>query len=150
MVGGVAVNAYGYQRLTQDLDLVVGLRPENVRRALEVLSDLGYRPSVPVGIEEFVDPDNRRRWAAEKNMQVFPLASDRHPETDVDLFVFEPFDFERERLAAEIYELAPGIALPLLRLGSLIEMKAGTGRPADQEDVRHLRWILEDRGGPLS
>jgi predicted nucleotidyltransferase len=40
VVGGVAVNVHGYQRATQDLDLVVQLDRDNVLRALEALESL--------------------------------------------------------------------------------------------------------------
>jgi hypothetical protein len=106
VAGGVAVNAYGYQRLTQDLDLVIGLQRENVVRALDVLSGLGYRPTVPVAIEEFADPERRAEWIEHKNMQVFSLESDTYPDTTVDIFAREPFDFEVEHAAAETHDLA--------------------------------------------
>ena len=32
VVGGVAVVAHGYERFTRDLDLVIGLEAENIRR----------------------------------------------------------------------------------------------------------------------
>ena len=34
IAGGVAVNIHGYQRMTQDLDLVIQLIPENIINAL--------------------------------------------------------------------------------------------------------------------
>jgi hypothetical protein len=34
VVDGLAVNAYGYERLTRDVDLVIGLEPENIIRGL--------------------------------------------------------------------------------------------------------------------
>ncbi|MCJ7796827.1 MAG: nucleotidyltransferase family protein [Thermoleophilia bacterium] len=145
VAGGVAVNAYGYQRLTQDLDLVVGLQRENILRALEVLSGLGYQPIVPVVIEEFADPEKRKEWIEHKNMQVFSLESDTYPDTTVDIFAIEPFDFDLEHAAAEIHDLAPQVALPLVRLSTLIAMKQETNRPLDQDDVQHLRWIADER-----
>lgn len=150
VAGGVAVNAYGHQRLTQDLDLVIGLRRENVLRALEVLSGLGYRPMVPVDIVEFADPEKRREWIEHKNMQVFSLESDIYPETTVDIFAEEPFAFDAEYDAAEVHELAPGVSLPLVRLRTLITMKREAHRPVDEDDVRHLGWILDERDGEES
>jgi len=41
VVGGLAVNAYGYERLTRDVDLVIGLEPENIIRGLRALLGLG-------------------------------------------------------------------------------------------------------------
>lgn len=50
VVGGVAVVLHGYLRTTADLDLVVGLEPENVRRAVGAFRDLGFEPRVPVAV----------------------------------------------------------------------------------------------------
>jgi hypothetical protein len=36
IVGGLAVNAHGYERLTQDVDLVIRLTPDNVVRGLSI------------------------------------------------------------------------------------------------------------------
>lgn len=145
VAGGVAVNAYGYQRLTQDIDLVIRLRRDNVLRALAVLSGLGYRPVVPVAIEEFADPEKREEWVEHKHMQVFSLASDTYPDTTVDIFAKEPFAFEAEYAAAEIHELASEISMPLVRLTTLIAMKQEANRPRDQDDVIHLCWIADER-----
>lgn len=144
VVGGVAVNAHGYQRLTQDLDLVVQLNTENLLAALHALEQLGYHPALPVRIEEFADPETRRSWIEHKNMQVFPMVSERCPDTTIDLFVTEPFDFDTEYERALRTELAPGASLRFLRLRALIAMKDAAGRPRDLDDAEHLRWILEE------
>lgn len=52
IVGGLAVNAYGYERLTRDIDLVIGLEPENIIRGLRTLQGIGYRMAIPVTPEE--------------------------------------------------------------------------------------------------
>lgn len=145
VAGGVAANAYGYQRLTQDLDLIIGMDRENILSSLRALSRLGYRPLAPVSLEDFADPEKRREWIDHKNMQVFSLASDTHPDTTVDIFATEPFDFSAEHAAAEVLELAPDVFLPLVRLPTLIAMKQKTNRPIDQDDVQHLSWILDER-----
>ncbi|HEY8961886.1 MAG TPA: hypothetical protein VIM57_06740 [Luteolibacter sp.] len=59
VVGGLAVNAHGYERFTQDLDLVIGLEPGNVTRALRALMRIGYNPAIPISPEDFADPANR-------------------------------------------------------------------------------------------
>ena len=37
VVGGLAVNAHGYERFTHDLDLVIGLEPDNIAKGFEAL-----------------------------------------------------------------------------------------------------------------
>src|SRR5512139_4094919 len=84
VVGGLAVNAHGYGRATQDIDLVISLDPAAVRRAFQALASLGYGPRVPVTAEGFADPAQRARWMTEKGMTVLNFHSDRHRETPVD------------------------------------------------------------------
>lgn len=144
VAGGVAVNAHGHQRLTHDLDLVLHLTPENVRRAMRALAGLGYRPSLPVAADDFADPARRREWISEKNMEVFSLVSDEHRDTTIDLFVSEPFDFEAEYRRALLADIAPGVQMRFVRLRTLIDMKETAGRPLDLDDARHLRWIAEE------
>lgn len=145
VAGGVAVNAYGCQRLTQDLHLAIDLQRENVLRALTVLSGLGYRPVVPVGIEEFADPEKRKEWIEQKHMEVFSLASDTYADTTAGIFAGDPFDFQAEHAAAEIREYAPGVPLSIISLSTLIAIKRRANRPRDQDDVQQLCWIADER-----
>jgi len=146
VAGGVAVNLHGYVRATQGLDLVVSLSEENARAAMQALSSLGYRPQVPVAIEEFADSARREEWQRLRNMQVFSLISDRHPETTVDIFVTEPFAFDDEYRMATVYQIAPELEVRAVRPETLIAMKLSAGRARDHDDVTHLRWIVEERG----
>ena len=45
--------AWGYQRTTVNLDLVVQLLPQNLLTTLEALRFLGYQPRIPVSAEQF-------------------------------------------------------------------------------------------------
>ena len=51
IVGGLAVGAHGYDRLTADVDLVIGLQPQNITLALRTLQAAGWRMSVPVTLD---------------------------------------------------------------------------------------------------
>ena len=147
VVGGVAVGLHGYPRTTQDLDLVVRLDRENAVEALDALSSLGYRPTVPAPMQDFADPEVRRRWVEEKGMVVFSLVSDRHRRLTVDLFAAVPFDFAEEFRRREGSEVEPGLVIPLLSVEGLIRMKEAVARPKDLDDVDHLRIILGERRG---
>ncbi|HEV2096014.1 MAG TPA: hypothetical protein VGQ82_05885, partial [Chthoniobacterales bacterium] len=81
IVGGLAVNAHGYERLTRDVDLVIGLEPGNVTRGLRVLIEIGYRLSIPVTPDEFADRTLRESWRRDKHMVVLKLWSDLHRRT---------------------------------------------------------------------
>lgn len=145
IVGGVAVNAHGYIRATQDLDLVVALAQPNPSNAMRVLSELGYRPRVPVSPDEFADPQRRESWIKEKGMTVFSMFNDSMPETSVDLFVNEPFDFDSEYQTAEVHAIGADISAPFASIPTLIRMKQQAGRDRDRDDITHLQWILAAR-----
>jgi hypothetical protein len=138
VVGGLAVNAHGYVRMTMDIDLVIDLRPENITRALHALSDIGYKTAVPITPEQFADPANRTRWRDEKNMRVLKLWNDNYPLTPLDVFVYEPFDFDTEYGAAVRVELRKGLEIPVVRLKTLLAMKKEAGRPQDLADINML------------
>lgn len=143
VVGGLAVVAHGYGRQTQDLDIVVRLQPDAVKRAFLALESLGYRPLLPVTAEGFADPGQRARWIEEKGMTVLSFHSDSHRDTPVNVFVSEPFDFEGEHREALCEPLAPGVDLRILRLESLLRMKRQAGRPQDIADIAELRLLQE-------
>lgn len=144
VVGGLAVAAHGYGRATFDVDLVVQLQSENVRRAMGALETLGYRPLVPVSAVEFADPQKRASWIRDKRMIVFQLHSEQHRETRIDVFVAEPFDFDHEYDRALVGALLPALQLRFVRIETLLRMKEAAGREKDKEDIRQLTKLLGD------
>jgi hypothetical protein len=138
IVGGLAVNAHGYERLTQDVDLVIGLASNNILRGLRALSEIGYRMPIPITPEQFADATNRETWQEEKNMTVLRLWSDLHRRTPVDVFVYEPFDFAEEYATAKWEEIAVDIRGPIVRCETLIAMKRVAARPQDLADIAEL------------
>jgi len=141
IVGGLAVNAYGYERLTGDIDLVIGLEPDNIIRGLRALLDIGYQMAVPVSPEEFANPELRETWRKEKNMLVLRMWSEVHRRTPIDVFVYEPFDFAREVEAAQWIELRADLKAPIVSYKTLIAMKEQSERNKDKLDVESLRKL---------
>lgn len=139
IVGGLAVNAHGFVRLTRDVDIVLHLERQNVIRGLKALFQAGFQLAIPVKPEAFADAKTRERWRLEKNMIVLKLWSDAHRRTPLDIFVYEPFDFEKEFAKAGEHEVCPGIFAPVVSLKTLLKMKREAGRPQDLEDIRELK-----------
>jgi hypothetical protein len=138
IVDGLAVVAHGYVRFTADLDLVVDLDSSNVRRALEALASLGYRPRAPVELDEFADAGKRAQWIREKGMTVFSLHSPDHAATEVDLFVEMPLDFDKAYASALRAEVARGVTATFASLDDLVALKRRAGRPKDLHDIEKL------------
>lgn len=141
VVGGLAVIAHGYGRVTRDIDLVIQLQPEAITNAFKALATLGYLPRVPISASQFANPELRSAWIREKGMKVLNFHSDAHRETPVDLFITEPFDFEEEYRAALVQESSPGIEARILRLDTLLRMKAEAGRGQDLADIDELNLL---------
>jgi hypothetical protein len=147
VVGGLAVNAHGVLRFTADVDLVVQLNPENVKKAFAALSALGYRPTAPVTAEGFADSATREEWVREKGMTVLQFYSDRHRETCVDVFASEPFPFDAEYGVAFVKGMVEGVEVRFVSLETLFRMKEEAGRPKDLADIGDLRLRRDDLEG---
>ena len=141
IVGGLAVVAHGYERLTRDVDLVIGLEPENIIRGLRSLMAIGYQPAIPVTPEEFADKRLREMWRIEKKMIVLKLWSDAHRRTPIDVFVYEPFDFAREFMAAKRERIFGDVVAPVISYPALLVMKAEAGRERDLLDIAALKKL---------
>ena len=141
IVGGLAVNAHGYVRLTVDVDLVVALEFENIVKALRALKAIDYHPTIPITPEQFANRDLRERWRRDKQMLVLKLWSDQHRRTGIDVFVEEPFPFDQEYRRAVHHTIVAGVAAPIVSYATLLEMKAAAGRPKDLLDIEALRKL---------
>lgn len=143
VVGGLAVNAHGYIRMTMDIDLVIALEPGNIIKALQVLAKLDFHPAVPITPEEFADPVNRKRWQDEKGMKVLKLWSDKYRLCPVDVFVYEPFNFLEELSRSQQFSLADDLSVPVVCLDTLLAMKKTAGRPQDLADIEALKELRD-------
>ncbi|NBR71847.1 MAG: hypothetical protein EBT75_07130 [Proteobacteria bacterium] len=141
IVGGVAVNVHGYVRLTMDLDLVIQLKPENIVAAWEAMEKIGYRARIPVSGKDFADEKKRELWRREKGMLVLQFWSDEHRRTQVDVFIREPFDFDREHATAPDHAIVPGVVAKIVGWDTLLQMKREAGRPKDLLDLEMLEKI---------
>lgn len=144
VVGGLAVVIQGHARLTADVDLVVDLDSENVRRAIAALTSLGLRPLLPVRATDFAEPEQRREWVETRSMEVFSMRDERNPLLTVDLFAREPFPFDELWSRADRVILG-GETVRIASIGDLIAMKRAVGRPQDLADIEELERIARRR-----
>lgn len=148
IVGGLAVSAHGFVRLTRDVDLVIALEPENIIRGSKSLFAIGYAPHIPVTPEQFADAALRTRWREENGMIVLKLWSDAHPRTPIGLFVDEPFDFARELTVALNEVVMESVRAPVISFETLPAMKRTAGRPqdlADLDDLARVKRLREEQ-----
>ena len=149
VVGGFAVIMHGHLRATSDLDLVVGLQPDNCAKAVSALSRIGLRPRLPVALADFADPVTREDWVQNRNMLVFQLWDPANPERSVDLFVREPIDMGAMLTDAVDKEL-DGVRIRVASIPHLIQLKQIAGRPQDLDDIEALRIVAAETGQELT
>ena len=137
IVGGVAVNFYGFPRLTVDLDLVLDLRPDVAERAIDTLVALGFETRLPVDPRQFADAAIRADWVDNRNMQVFSLHDPQDPLREIDLFVKDPIPFEALVDASQSVAVG-GVFVRIASREHMIAMKRAAGRPRDLEDIAML------------
>lgn len=144
VVGGLAVVAHGYVRVTKDLDLVLDLSAVSLKRTLETLQGLGYRPINPVAILDFADPELRRDWTENRHMLVFNLVSDQFPDTNIDIFAKEPFEFGTEFARSEFKDIGPDVRARVVSVPALISLKKAANRLQDQVDIDKLQKLYPE------
>jgi len=137
VAGGIAVVLHGVVRLTADLDLIIDLAPENVKKFSEAMESLGYRPKVPVKAVEFGDPEKRKEWIEKKGMRVFSFFHPKKQMELVDVFVNGLIPFP-ELHAERMIITAARLKIPIISIKHLKKLKKIAGRPQDLADIRSL------------
>jgi hypothetical protein len=130
VVGGIAVQAHGYVRMTNVVDLIPSPAPANLERLARALIELEARVLNP-GKEDL--PIDARMLPRATLWQL----STRHGDVDVlhDAPGAAPFAQLRER--ALVIALG-GHAIPIAGRDDLIRMKRAAGRPVDLADIAAL------------
>ena len=140
VAGGVALVLHGVVRLTADLDLIVELSTENLRRFITAMNELGYKPKPPVDAEDFIDPLNRETWKEEKGMEVFSFYHPKMPMNLIVVFVNEPIGFNEIESEIVIFK-AKDIEIPVISKKHLKSLKRKANRPQDIADIEALEEI---------
>ncbi|GFP43579.1 nucleotidyl transferase AbiEii/AbiGii toxin family protein [Candidatus Hakubella thermalkaliphila] len=131
VIGGQAVLQYGEPRFTQDIDITIGLIPEELRKALEAFPQEIFR-LLPEDVEGFV-----------QNTWVLPI---EHRETGVRVdLIFSMTPFEREAIKSAREILIDNMPIHYISPEDLIVQKIVSGRPRDLEDVRGMLEIQGKR-----
>jgi predicted nucleotidyltransferase len=139
VIGGIAVQAHGYIRSTQDLDLIARPTMLNLTRLSEALADLAAEPRGRARVN-VTDPHLLRRA---------PLVQIMTRAGPLDLLNIEhvagaPRGYDELREAALTIELH-GMQLAVAGLSDLVRMKRAAGREHDLADIEALTRRPDDR-----
>jgi predicted nucleotidyltransferase len=132
VIGGLAVQAHGYIRLTQDLDIIVSPQTVNVTRLSEALAELEAEPLTP-GTLKLHDPHRLRRAPVIATNTKFGRLDVVH----VEHVAGPPKSYDALRAAALVITL-DGVDVPVAGLADLIRMKRAAGREHDLADIAAL------------
>jgi predicted nucleotidyltransferase len=142
VVGGLAVNFHGVPRMTYDIDLMILLQAENIRKLTAQLKAWGYKPKVPIDPLDLADDTKRMSWIQSKGMKAFNFYSESLPVGEIDLVIDSPVPYVELKKRAVKIELE-GVAIPVVSIPDLIELKKNAGREQDLADVESLELVLE-------
>ena len=137
-IGGIAVQAYGGQRLTQDLDVAIASSSSNRTRLAAALLDLDARILGPGG----------RRSRSVPTAQLLGSSDQWHLITDhgpVDLVTLPAHLGSFADLRARAHDVPLGdLTIPIAHRDDLLRMKRAAGRPQDLADVRLLESLGDE------
>lgn len=144
IVGGLAVNLHGVPRLTQDLDIIILMHPENVGKTVGALKQLGFVPTLPVLPEDLGRPEIVKDWTENRNLIAFNFHHHEQAYKSVDIVLVHPLDFEiayLNRIRRQVKE----IEISLASVEDIIKMKEKSGRKQDLSDIQMLKRVQELR-----
>ena len=137
LIGGLAVSAYVEPRFTRDIDIVVSVDDDaEAEDFVRTWREQGFR------ICSVVEQEATERLATIRSRR----SSDNQAIVDL---MFASSGLEPEIAAeAEVLELAPGVEVPVARLGHLIALKVlshdDESRPQDGIDLGKLVEIADE------
>jgi hypothetical protein len=143
LVGGIAFNLLGGIRNTHDMDILVEMTDENLKKIVTVLKKHGYTVKQPVDPMGIANAETRKDWIKNKHMKAFNFYKDEDLK-EVDIIIESPVSYEK---ASKNLIVIPVGKMKLFVIGidDLIKMKESAGRAVDQIDIRALELIKKAR-----
>ncbi|MFQ6047347.1 MAG: nucleotidyl transferase AbiEii/AbiGii toxin family protein [Gemmatimonadales bacterium] len=141
LIGGQAVLLHGRPRLTEDIDVTLGVSPEELPALEDICRSLGLAP-LPTDPEQFV-----------RETLVLPVSD---PDTAIRVdFIFSTTPYERQAIERAEKIALSGEWVPFAAAEDLIIHKLFAGRAVDWEDAvsvvkrkgQTLDWNYMERWG---
>lgn len=140
LVGGVAVNLYGYNRFTGDIDILLALNEGNLQDLDKLMHEMGYVERQPISVKELGNPKKLENFINEKGLKAFTFISNSKPQLDLDIIIEESLEFDQYNKRKTTIEIW-GLKLPMIGIDDLIAMKKNAGRDKDKIDLEALLQI---------
>lgn len=143
IVGGVAVNLLGVPRVTTDMDIVISMEKENVKKVISILEKLNFIPLLPVNSEILTDNDTINDWKTNRNLTAFSFYNKQEPYKVIDI-ILDNKDFDKSFTNKTIINLGE-IEIYVASELDIIEMKQKSAREQDLSDIEMLEKVRRIR-----
>lgn len=140
VVGGVAVNLYGYVRFTGDLDLLLLLKEENLKKIDRVMKKLKYSERLPIPVLALGDQLQVKKWLKEKNMKAYTFNPPKNNLLQIDIIIDESLKFESFYKKKNIKKMDT-LKIPVVSIEDIIRMKKRAKRDKDVLDLEVLTYL---------
>jgi len=138
LVGGIAFNLLGGERNTLDMDIIVDMTDENLRKIVKVLKKAGYYVKQPVDPIMISDKKTREDWIKNKNMKAFNFYKDEKNYEEVDIVIDSKVNY-KSAIKNVLKVNVKGINLIIISPEDFIKMKKASGRDKDLRDIKNLK-----------
>ena len=132
LVGGLAVALCGFVRTTLDVDILVQVDDDNIRRLLDRLEHFGEGSASVLTPDDFILEEGSIRIVEDFPVDVFTIMSGH--------------TFEDLLPLSSIHQIDQ-VEIVYLNAEGLIKLKSDSLRPQDQLDVQALREIQRRKDG---
>jgi len=139
LVGGIAVNLLGSLRSTADMDILLEMSDENLKKVVRILKANGYSVKQPVDPSGLADKEIREVLIRKKHLKAFNFHK-KDGLSEVDIIVDTPVDYA-DAAKDRLYIKSGDITIPVISINNLIRMKKNTGRSIDRLDIEELKRI---------
>lgn len=137
-IGGIAIQAHGGQRLTQDLDIAIAASTENLHRLASALLELDARILGPDGQRSTSTPTAPLLGSSDQ----WHLITAHGP---LDIVTLPVHLGAFEDMLARAHQIPLGeLTVPIAHRQDLLKMKRATGRPQDLADVQLLESLDDE------
>lgn len=140
LVGGIAFNLLGGYRTTLDMDILIDMKDENIRKVVSILKRAGYYVKQPVDPIRLADKKSREDWIKKKNLVAFNFYKSDKTFEEVDIILRSVVDYKQAAKAARRVHVG-GLSLTVISKNDLIKMKKAAGRDVDRSDIKILRKL---------
>jgi len=140
LVGGIALNLLGGYRNTLDMDILVKMSENNLKKVIKILKNRGYRVKQPVDPMMLADKKIREDWIKKKHMKAFNFYKSEKSYEEVDIIIDSTVDFETAYKNSKKIK-AGRLVLPVISPYDFIKMKKKAGRKKDLLDIKEIKML---------